>query len=275
MKILAINSFSYQKTKKQQKALNINTGKKNQSTQQYYNFSYRPTFGKRVLEDFNVEKLPNISLSQEFSSSELIPPKGGICLTSILGLTSYLAERIRYYEKHGELIPYMRNEILEECKHKELNEEETKQRLENAKIDFENEVQRQKEDAIASINSLSPTEKPHTVYRVISAGWTQDSNDYFEMMKNLKKGQDVILNSTPIYVSTSAKKTIGNYGGKRDYILFRINLPKGSKLLRFPSSDGIEQCIMKPDAKFRVVDNEEYNNNFHYITLDYLPTEEG
>ena len=275
MKILAINSFSYQKTKKQQKALNINTGKKNQSTQQYYNFSYRPTFGKRVLEDFNVEKLPNISLSQEFSSSELIPPKGGICLTSILGLTSYLAERIRYYEKHGELIPYMRNEILEECKHKELNEEETKQRLENAKIDFENEVQRQKEDAIASINSLSPTEKPHTVYRVISAGWTQDSNDYFEMMKNLKKGQDVILNSTPIYVSTSAKKTIGNYGGKRDYILFRINLPKGSKLLRFPSSDGIEQCIMKPDAKFRVVDNEEYNNNFHYITLEYLPTEEG
>ena len=275
MKILAINSFSYKKTKKQQKSLNINTGKKNQTTQQYYNFSYRPTFGKRVLEDFNVEKLPNISLSQEFSSSELIPPKGGICLTSILGLTSYLAERIRYYEKHGELIPYMRNEILEECKHKELNEEETKQRLEQAKIDFVNEVQRQKKDAINCINTLSPTEKEHTVYRVISAGWTKDSNDYFEMMKNIKKGQDVILDSTPIYVSTSAKKTIGNYGGNKDYILFKINLPKGSKLLRFPSFDGIEQCIMKPDAKFRVVDNEEYNNNFHYITLDYLPTEEG
>ena len=187
----------------------------------------------------------------------------------------YLAEPIRYYDKHGELIHYKKREVLDECKYKGLSEEETQQRLEKAKIDFVNEVQRQKGDAIASINSLSPTEKDHTVYRIISAGWTQDSNDYFEIMKKLKKGQNIILDSTPIYVSTSARKTIGNYGGKKDYILFKINLPKGSKLLRFPSSDGIEQCIMKPDAKFRVVDNEEYNNNFHYITLDYLPTEEG
>lgn len=275
MKISAINSISFRKTNTQKKSLELNSQNINQTEQNNCNLFYKPTFGKRIYEDFNVEKLPNIGLEQEFSRTELVPLTGSVDLMSLLGLTSYLAEPIRYYDKHGELIHYKKREVLDECKYKGLNEEETQQRLEQAKIDFINEIQRQKEDAIASINSLSPTEKAHTVYRVISSGWTQDSKDYFDMIKTLKKGQEITLDSTPIYVSTSAKKTIGNYGGNRDYILFEINLPKGSKLLRFPSSDGIEQCIMKPEAKFRVVDNEEYNNNFHYITLDYLPTEEG
>ena len=91
------------------------------------------------------------------------------------------------------------------------------------------------------------------------------SNDYFEKMKSLKIGQDIVLDTIPIYVSSSAKKTIYNYGDTKDQILFRINIPKNSHILRFPSFDGIEQCIMKSDAKFRVIDNQEYNNNFHYI----------
>ncbi len=275
MKISAIQSFPYLRSKSNIIISKQNQEKINQTKQEYLTYAYKPNFGNRIYQDFNIEQLPNIGIDQEFSKTELIPTTGSIDLTSLLGLTSYLAEPIRYYDKHGELIHYKKREVLDECKYKGLSEEETQQRLEKAKIDFVNEVQRQKGDAIASINSLSPTEKDHTVYRIISAGWTQDSNDYFEIMKKLKKGQNIILDSTPIYVSTSARKTIGNYGGKKDYILFKINLPKGSKLLRFPSSDGIEQCIMKPDAKFRVVDNEEYNNNFHYITLDYLPTEEG
>ena len=275
MKISAIQSFPYLRSKSNIIISKQNQEKINQTKQEYLTYAYKPNFGNRIYQDFNIEQLPNIGIDQEFSNNELVPINGSVNLTSILGMTYSSAEPIRYFEKHGELIPYKRNLILEECQYKGLSEEETQHKLDNAKIDFKNEVKKQKEDAIATINSLSPTEKEHTVYRVISAGWTQDSNDYFEQMSKLKKGEQVVLDTTPIYVSTSARKTIGNYGGKKDYILFKINLPKGSKLLRFPSSDGIEQGIMKPDAKFRVVDNEEYNNNFHYITLDYLPTEEG
>lgn len=275
MKISTINSVSYKKTNKLKISSESRTQKINQEQQNNYNFFYKPAFGNRIYEDFNVEKLPNISLNEEFSSDELIPPKGGVSLMSILDLASYLTEQIRYYEKHGELIHYKRNEVLENCKNQGLNDEETQACLEQAKKDFEAQIKTMKEDANNCINSISPTEKEHTVYRIISRGWSKDSNDYFEKMKSLKIGQDIVLDTIPIYVSSSAKKTICNYGDTKNQILFRINIPKNSHILRFPSFDGIEQCIMKPDAKFRVIDNQEYNNNFHYITLDYLPTEEG
>lgn len=191
-------------------------------------------------------------------------------LTNILNLSgSYLTQQIRYYEKHGELIPYKKDSITEECRYFGMSDEEIQQKIDEETKAFVDMVKASKEDVIQSINSLSPTEKDHTVYRIISKGYNEDSYNYFEKMKNLKPGEEIVLDSTPIYVSTSAKKTVGNYGVGHGNILFEIKLPKGSKLLRFPSIDGIEQCIMKPNAKFKVVDNKEYKNDFHYITLAY------
>lgn len=270
MDISAINLTSFSTVNKRTNTTNYNNKRANQTELSQYPRPYIAKFGQKEPKEFDVTSLPNIGIDQEFSNTELIPPKGGICLTSIFDLTSHLAEQIRYYEKHGELIPYKKAQILEECKYNSMSDEETQQRIEQETQAFSDNVARIKEDAVRCLDSLSPTEKEHTVYRTISKGYSQDSNDYFNRIKELKEGEEIVLDSVPIYVSTSAQKTIGNYGGKNDNILFKINLPKGSKLLRLPSSDGIEQGIMKPDAKFKVVENKEFKNDFHLITLDYL-----
>ena len=92
MKISAINSISFRKTNTQKKSLELNSQNINKTQQNNCNLFYKPAFGKRIYEDFNVEKLPNIGLEQEFSRTELVPSTGSVDLTSLLGLTSSLAE---------------------------------------------------------------------------------------------------------------------------------------------------------------------------------------
>ncbi len=277
MKISAVNSLSYKYKQQNQgaKVQNQNIRNINQKKSNFYMHSYMPTFGNRIFQNFNADKLPNVGIDQEFSRTELVPESGSISLKSLFDMTSYLADEIRYFKKHGELIPYRQEEILESCKRKGLNEDDIKHSIEEETKAFAQKIEFLKDDVISTVNTLTPTEKEHTVYRTISKGWTKDHNDYFDWISKLKKGEEVVLDSSPIYISTSAKKTLGTYGGSKDYVLFDIKLPKGSKLVRLSSFDGIEQGIMKPEAKFRVIENEEYNNNFHYISLEYIPTEKG
>ena len=130
---------------------------------------------------------------------------------------------------------------------------------------------KQKELSSKEIDVFSPTKAPHSVYRVITSNPNEITKKYFDKINALKPDDEVVLSSIPMYVSTSAKKIMQNYGiNSSGGVLFKINLPEGSKLMKLPSGDGIEQLIMRPDSKFKVVENKEYDNNFRTIELDYL-----
>lgn len=228
-------------------------------------------------EIFDIETLEDKKSDEVFSCDELMPLNGGINISPILEMGySYMVEQIRYYEATGELIPWKIAQLLDEAKYMGLSDEETKEFIQGAKEKFVKELEEKKKLVKDEIDTISPTVSSHQVYRVIKDNYEEIPHKYFEKVSNLKKDEEAILNSAPMYVSTSAKKTIQTYGGGMPHngVLFKINLPEGSKLLKMPSNDGIEQLIMKPDAKFRVVDNQEYKDNFHLIELDYIPEED-
>lgn len=223
------------------------------------------------LQSFNIESLDDFSLDETFDLDELKPLCKGVNISPVLELCySYITEQLRHIEKTGKLIPYKEQEVIQTAKSMGLNEKETIELLEKTKNEFLDRINILKKQAIDSINQLSPTKAPHNVYRVITNSSAPESRQYFNSINALKKGDSVVLSTTPIYVCTSGKKAMGNYGRANNATLFKINLPQGSKLLKFPSTDGIDQCIMKPGAKFLVTDNKPYKNNFHQIELDYL-----
>ena len=226
----------------------------------------------KTLEKFDVESLPDEKSKDVFAPDELAFPPEGVSITETLNLGySYMAEQIRYFEATGELIPWKTRELLEQAQYLGLNAEETKEFIQNEKEKFTKEVEKQKELSNKEIDVFSPTKAPHSVYRVITSNPNEITKKYFDKINALKSGNEVVLSSIPMYVSTSAKKVMQNYGvNPSGGVLFKINLPEGSKLMNLPSGDGIEQLIMRPDSKFKVVETKEYDNNFRTIELDYL-----
>lgn len=227
------------------------------------------------LEEFDTSTLGNKSIEDEFSTQEMAINGKRLPMNAVLNLI-YSCWEIRYYEQTGELVPYKTKELLEKCRYKGLNCEQTQEYIQQAKDDFAAKTNSTKIQAIKDINLSAPTLEEHTVYRILNKPYEDYDKKSYEQIRKYSPNEIVKLSSSPIYVSTSAKKTINNYGGKRakDGILFEIKLPKNSKLLKFPSGDGIEQCIMKPDAQFKVIKNEQYKNNFTKITLEYILPED-
>ena len=221
----------------------------------------------------NIDNLPDKSIEEEFEEEELKLLKGFISLSDIMSLTySYIVDEIRHLEETGELLPYVEQQYRDECIQNRFTKEETEQFINDKKRKFEDEIQIKRQKAIDEINTTAPSIKPHTVYRVIKQSSTPESKQYIERIKNLKEGDKIELNTTPIYVSSSAKKVMKNYGGgcMKDTVLFKINLPVGSKLLKLPCGDKIEQCIMKPKSKFIVASNQMFQNGPYLITLNYV-----
>ena len=233
----------------------------------------RTAINSHELEEFDLSNLPDVSLAQEFSDDEAMLPEGGFDISSLFNLSSsYIAEQIRHYDKTGELMPYKVAQIIDECKYNGFDDNQTREYLENAKQNFVDEMNLLKQDAKRAIASISPTTSKHDVYRVINKGYMPNSHEYFEKITSLPAGEKVKLDSVPIYVSTSASKVMKNYGGSGAYdaVLFKIKLPIGSKLFTMSRTDGIEQCMLPPDAEFRVIDNKKYKNNFNLVELEYI-----
>ena len=227
------------------------------------------TFGnnKKELEEFDISQLPNINSDDEFEIREGISDTGLnlSCLTNLA--SQYMTEQIRAIENTDKLVPYKERNIREENRY--CSEDEINALLEEEKERFVNYFEEEKDKAIKEIDKVNPTTKPHTVYR-ISNDFNPDSKCYFDKINALKPGEETTLDKAPIYVGTSPAGLLKTYGMAQNGVLFKINLPKGSKVAKFPSMDGINQLLMKPEAKFTVVDNQEYKNNFRVITLDYI-----
>lgn len=222
---------------------------------------------------FNTQELEDLGIMDVFEPDEMIPQGERINLNSIVDLTtSSFGEQVRHFRHTGKIIPYMLEYYKEEARLNKLEGKEAEDFVQQMCENFINSIEEKKKEAILNIDKNYPTKAPHNVYRVIRMGHSEESNQYFNKITNLNKGENIVLSELPIYVSTSGKKVMQNYGagGGKDCVLFKIELPVGTKILKFPSTDGIEQCIMKPDSKFEVVDNKKYDNNFHYLTLKHI-----
>lgn len=198
------------------------------------------------MQPFDVSTLEDRTLGETFSYDELAPwgSINGEYFTQLRNLASTgYSQKIRKLEKNRQTI----------------SEEDKK---------FINDMKKYKENGIKEINMHSPTTKEHSVYRVI----TDENKDYFNKINSLKPGEEVVLSSCPIFVGTSGKKVMDDYGWLQNSTLFKIVLPEGSKLVVTGGSNDKEgELIMKPDAKFEVLSNEEYANNFHVVELKYIP----
>lgn len=273
MEISALNSNASNFYKKEVKNTGNQSNKsiENKKELSVYPRPYFQKFGNSELKAINFQTLPDVKIDEEFSKTELVPNKDEhVNLQDVFDLIAF-AQKIRHFEQTGEMPQYQKDMIIEECKYNGLSEEETNLKLREETNNLSSQIKQMKENSINAINSLTPTEQTHEVYRIIGQGYSRETFEYFQKIKNLKSGDSVILDPTPIYVSTSAKNIVNTYGGLKDSILFNINLPTGSKLIKFPPTDGINQAIMKPDSKFKVINNETYKDNFHVITLEYLP----
>ncbi len=232
---------------------------------------------QKDLKEFDIETLQDKKISEEFEPVEFIPPvpKSPDDYINVSAITTtaygYRTDEIRHFLNTGELISYKQDSIVQECKDQGLSKEEIQERIEEEKVRFKETYERELEIANANIEKTHPLIKDHTVYRVVEdPGISEETKKYIEELGKLKPGEEVKLSTTPIYASTSPKRTLATYSCQDNpKILFKMNLKKGSKVFTFPG-DGIEQLILKAGAKFKVVDNEEYKNNFRLITLDYL-----
>lgn len=226
----------------------------------------------KPLEKFDIESLPDEKSKDVFALDELAFPVGGASISETLELASqWKAEQVRYFEATGELIPWKTRQLVEEAQYQGLSPEETKDYIQKEKEKFAKEIEEKKELSNKEIDVFSPTTKPHSVYRVITNNCDEITKKYFDKINALEQNDEVVLSSVPMYVSTSPKKVMQNYGtNSSGGVLFKVNLPEGSKLMNLPSGDGIEQLIMRPDSKFKVVENKEYDNDFRTIELDYL-----
>ena len=225
------------------------------------------------LEEFDPQSLDDFGILETFDKEELMLPTGRIAISELINLSSgSTSEQIRYYENFGELIPYMAQQYSDQAQQMGLNKEQTEQFLKEKEESFVKKYNEDKIKANESVELTAPTTKEHTVYRVIRDHNHPYGIDYFKKIRSLKKGENIKLDTVPIYVSTSGKRTMKNYCGRLgNAILFQIELPKGSKIFKFPTNDGIEQCIMKADSEFEVLEHKEYKDNFRLIKLKYLP----
>lgn len=217
------------------------------------------------LEEFDISKLPQTKIDEEFAPDECVGSYNISCITNLA--SQFMTEQIRHIEQTGEIIPYKKENIIAE--NKGCSEEEIQEKLDEAKEEFLDYFDREKQTAINEINKVSPTTQDHTVYRIIN-NFSGDSDKYFEKINSLKEGDETTLDSAPLYVGTAPAGLMKAYGSAHDGVLFQIKLPKGSKLAKFPSYDGINQLLMKPDSKFKVIENKEYKDNFRLINLEYI-----
>ncbi len=267
---ISLNNKSAVRLEQQNKTADLSGQKTAEIPYYSYIANSNISFGNRreELSEFDVAMLPDARLDDEFDILEGISASG-LNLSCLTNLSSqYMTEQIRAIENTGRLIPYKEAAVREEKKH--CSEEEINACLEEEKKIFLEKFSEEQAEALKEIEKVNPTVKPHTVYRIINNYHNPDNESYFDRINALKSGDEIILDKSPLYVSTSPAGILKNYGSTQNGVLFQINIPKGSKLVKFPSMDGINQLLMKPEAKFIVKDNQEYKNNFRLITLDYI-----
>ncbi len=223
---------------------------------------------------FNPDFLPDKSLESEFDGNEL-------CTKDIKDFSFYpigeMADTftkncIRKFESNGELPWSNRQSVEEKYERMGIRSEEEKQRMLQEEMEQYAKTIKSLTDRVnEEMSKIPPTTKEHTVYRIITDDYSPSYKNIQTELSSLDIDDEFILDNCPIYVSTSGQKVMKNYGlSARDGFLFEIRLPKGSQLYKFPH-DGIEQCIMKPQAKFKLIDKQEYANDFTYMILEYIP----
>ncbi len=224
-------------------------------------------FGKQIEkpEKFDISILPIVTIDDEFAHDECIGSYNISCITSLA--SQFMTEQIRHIQQTGEIIGYKKENIINE--NRGCTQEELQQKLDEAKEEFVDYFNEEAQKATEEIDKVSPTRTEHTVYRIVN-NLTEESEKYFDKINSLQKDDEVILDSAPIYVGTNPIGLLKTYGTVHDGVLFKIELPKGSKLAKFPSYDGINQLLMKPNSKFKVIDNKEFQDNFRVIGLEYM-----
>lgn len=178
-------------------------------------------------------------------------------------------EPIVHFEQTGEIIPWKRERIREDLKHKGFYGENLEQEFQKKEAEYGKSIKEDLQKCTDEFDKLVPTAKDAIAYRTIDRGYKDLSKKYFDNIIRAQVGEQIKLNPCPIYIGTNGNKIAETYGGKNNAVMFKINIPAGSKVLKYPDF-GIEQAIMKPGAQFKVVDKQEFKNNNHLIELEYI-----
>ncbi len=227
-------------------------------------------FGSKIeeLKELDASKLPQDKFDSDECSCD-----GGYNVSCITNLAShYITEQIRHILHTGELVPYKKEQIINENKYY-CTKDEIQEKLEEAKEYFLNYFNEEAQRATDEINKLSPTKTEHTVYRIVDEH-VGENEYYFDELSSFEKGDETVLDVAPLYVGSDPEYLLKSYSNKNKpqrKVLFKIDLPVGSKLAKLPSSDGINQLLMKPSSRFKIIDNQEFQNNFRLISLEYIP----